>query len=330
VKTNREQRTEKGERRSLVVALVIASVSIAAQSSPQVDADALMQTVRALASPTLEGRLTGTAGSREARRYIRDAFIRIGLAAAGTAGYEQPFSFTRSSARRAGPADPPGQGRTEYPDAANLIGRVAGTDSGAKAIVITAHYDHVGVRGGRIFPGADDNASGVAALIAVARYAIANRPRHPMIFAALDAEELGLEGAKAFLRAPPVPRSAIGLNINLDMVSRSDRNEIYAVGTYHYPWTKPIVEEVQRRSSVRILFGHDRPKSAGASEDDWTLESDHGAFHQAGLPFVYFGVEDHPDYHQPTDTADRIDPAFFRSVVDMLIDAVMTFDQRMN
>ena len=195
---------------------------------------------------------------------------------------------------------------------------------------MTAHYDHLGVRGGRVFPGADDNASGVAALIAVAQYIAAHRPRHPMIVAALDAEELGLEGAKAFLRAPPVPRAAIGLNINFDMVSRSDRNEIYAAGTYHYPWTKPIIDEVQRQSAVKILFGHDRPKTSGTAEDDWTMQSDHGAFHQAQLPFVYFGVEDHPDYHQPTDTADRIDPAFFSRVVEMLIDAVVTFDQRMN
>jgi Zn-dependent M28 family amino/carboxypeptidase len=258
--------------------------------------------------------------------------MRAGLEAAGTSGgYDQPFSFTRASGRRApNLVDPPGQGQTLFPDAANLVGRISGTDTGAQAIVITAHYDHLGVGGGRIFPGADDNASGVAALIAVAQYVIAHRPRHPMIFAALDAEELGLEGAKAFLRAPPVPRSTIGLNINFDMVSRNDRNEIYASGTYHYPWTKAIVDEVQRRSSLKILFGHDRPRTAGATEDDWTMQSDHGVFHQAQLPFVYFGVEDHPDYHQPTDTADRIDPAFFSRVVDMLIDAVVTFDQRMN
>ena len=256
--------------------------------------------------------------------------MRIGLDAAGTSGYEQPFSFTRSNPRRTGPGDSSGQSQTQYSDAANLVGRVIGTATGATAIVITAHYDHVGVRAGRVFPGADDNASGVAALLAVARYIVAHPPRHTMIFAALDAEELGLEGAKAFLRAPSVPRATIALNINFDMVSRSDRNEIYATGTYHYPWTRPIVEEVQRQSAVNILFGHDRPKTTPAAEDDWTMQSDHGVFHQAGLPFVYFGVEDHPDYHQPTDTADRIDPAFFRSVVEMLIDAVVTFDRRMN
>jgi Zn-dependent M28 family amino/carboxypeptidase len=62
--------------------------------------------------------------------------------------------------------------------------------------------------------------------------------------------------------------------------------------------------------------------------EDWTFQSDHGAFHEAGVPFVYFGVEDHPDYHRPTDTVDKINPAFFRNVVEMLLEAVITFDGR--
>jgi hypothetical protein len=288
----------------------------AAQTPERLDARTLMDALRTLASPALEGRLAGSPGGREARRYIRDAFKHIGLEPAGSDGYDQPFGFTRE---------------TEFRDGVNLVGRVRGTLNGAKAIVVSAHYDHLGVRAGRVYPGADDNASGVVALLAIARAAVAGAPRHPLIFAALDAEELGLQGARAFLRAPPVPREAIALDINLDMVARGDKNEIYASGTFHYPWTKPIVEDVQRRTSIRIRFGHDRPKGvAPAGEDDWTLLSDHGAFHQADVPFIYFGVEDHPDYHQPTDTPDRIDPAFFRASVEMLVDAVMTFDRRMN
>jgi Zn-dependent M28 family amino/carboxypeptidase len=303
-----------------------------AQAPEGLDSRTLMEALRTLASPSLEGRLAGSRGGREARRYIRDAFKRIGLETVGTDGYDQPFGFARTPGNggRSSGNRSPARG-TEFRDGVNLVGRVRGTLGGAKTIVITAHYDHLGVRAGRVYPGADDNASGVVALLAIAQAAAADGPRHPLIFAALDAEELGLQGARAFLRAPPVPRDAIALDINLDMVARGDKNEIYASGTYHYPWTKPIVEDVQRRTPIRILFGHDRPKSlAPAGEDDWTLLSDHGVFHQAGIPFVYFGVEDHADYHQPTDTADRIDPAFFRASVEMLIDAVMTFDRRMN
>jgi hypothetical protein len=107
------------------------------------------------------------------------------------------------------------------------------------------------------------------------------------------------------------------------MLARSNRNEIYAAGTYHYPWITPVLQDVQTRAAVTLRFGHDRP---GTGDDDWTLQSDHGVFHRAGVPFVYFGVEDHPDYHRPSDTADKIDPAFFRNVVTMLDDAVRRLD----
>jgi len=195
--------------------------------------------------------------------------------------------------------------------------------------VVSAHYDHLGIVDGVTYPGADDNASGVAALLAVARYVHAHPPAHTVVFAAFDAEETGLEGAKAFVRAPPVPLTTIALDINFDMVSRNDRHEIYAAGTFQNPSLRPVVEEVQQRTGVAIRFGHDRPDGKGDQGDDWTLQSDHGVFHQAGVPFIYFGVEDHPDYHKPTDTADKIDPAFFGDVAEMLVDFIVTADRRL-
>ena len=81
------------------------------------------------------------------------------------------------------------------------------------------------------------------------------------------------------------------------------------------------------RSKVTVRFGHDRPGPGARARDDWTMLSDHGAFHAAGIPFVYFGVEDHPDYHKPTDTVDRVDAAFFFQVVATVFDAVTTLDR---
>ena len=107
------------------------------------------------------------------------------------------------------------------------------------------------------------------------------------------------------------------------MVSRNDANEIFAAGTYHTPWLKPIVEDVQRRSAVKILFGHDRPIVKAGGVEDWTSQSDHGVFHDAGIPFLYFGVADHADYHQPTDTADKVNPQFFGDVADTIVEAVV-------
>jgi Zn-dependent M28 family amino/carboxypeptidase len=212
--------------------------------------------------------------------------------------------------------------------AANVVGRLAGTGGGARALVITAHYDHLGIRNGVVYQGADDNASGVAALLAAGRHFAAHRPRHPLVLAALDAEELGLRGARELIRSSILPRGSVALNVNLDMVSRNDANEIFAAGTFHSPWLQPILEDVQTRAAVRIRFGHDRPPRSGGGLDDWTDQSDHAEFHKAGVPFVYFGVEDHPDYHKPTDTADKIDPRFFGDAVDTIVEALRTLDAR--
>ena len=147
-----------------------------------------------------------------------------------------------------------------------------------------------------------------------------------MIFVATDAEEMGLRGAQAFVGSALMPRGGVALNVNLDMVSRNATNEIFAAGTSHTPWLRPMVEDVLQRTPVTIRFGHDR---AGDALEDWTDQSDHGAFHARGIPFVYFGVEDHPDYHEPTDTADRINPGFFGDVADMIVEAIRTFVSRL-
>ena len=272
----------------------------------------LMAVVTELASPAYEGRAVGTIGGRRARAYVQKAFAEIGLEPAGPDGYLQAFRFNTTE------------------DAANVLGRIPGADPAAKAIVITAHYDHDGIKNGQIYPGADDNASGVAALLAIARRLTRDPLRHPVIVAALDGEEEGLQGAKAFVASFARPADRLGLNINFDMLSRNDRNEIYAAGTYHYPRLLPILEPVARRAAVTLRFGHDRPKPAAGGPDDWTRESDHGEFHEAGIPFVYFGVEDHADYHKPSDTPDKIDPAFFGNVVRMLLDAVRSLDRQID
>ena len=214
--------------------------------------------------------------------------------------------------------------RTDY-SAANVIGRLAGREPRARMVVVTAHYDHLGVRNGVVYPGADDNASGVVALLAAARYFTANAPRHPLLFAALDGEEEGQHGARALLDSPLIDRRGVAMNVNLDMVSRSDRREMYAAGTSFAPWLLPILQDVQTRAAVTILFGHDRPSPPAALED-WTHSSDHGPFHDAGIAWVYFGVEDHPDYHQPTDTSGRVDAAFFGDAADTIIETLRAID----
>src|SRR5690606_17653456 len=158
---------------------------------------------------------------------------------------------------------------------------------------------------GEIYHGADDNASGSAALLELARHFAASPPRNSVVVAALDAEEMGLRGARAFVANPPIPLDSILLNVNMDMVGRNAAGELYVAGTYHCPFLGGLVDAVAGRSGVTLLRGHDEPTLPAG--DDWTLASDHGAFHAEDIPFLYFGVEDHPDYHRPTDTFENID-----------------------
>lgn len=278
-----------------------------------IDAGAMLRLTETLSSDALEGRATGTRGNLAARNFVQKRFETLGLKRFGES-YVHAFAIV-SDDQGAAPVS-----------GANLIGWIAGQTPGeGPAIVITAHYDHLGIVDGEIYNGADDNASGTAGLIAVAQYFTQHAPRHDIIFAAIDAEEIGHLGSHALVRSAPVPLERIALNMNYDMISRSAAGELYVAGTFHTPGLKPLVEAVAADAPVRILMGHDDPALGQA--DDWTLLSDHAAFHRAGIPFLYFGVEDHPAYHQPTDDYGDITPDFFARAGDALVIAAMAADK---
>jgi Zn-dependent M28 family amino/carboxypeptidase len=211
----------------------------------------------------------------------------------------------------------------------NLLGVVPGTGGSNRALIVMAHYDHVGIRDGQIFNGADDNASGVAALLQIATSMKRQAPLHDVIFAIVDAEEGGLRGARTLVADPafkPLLDRTV-LAVNFDMLSRSEKNELYVAGAYHFPWLKPRLDAVAAAApGIRLLQGHDAPEP---KPQDWTMQSDHGAFHAAGRPWVYFGVEDHPDYHRPTDDFAAIPQDFFARSAATVELAVRTFDREL-
>ena len=147
-----------------------------------------------------------------------------------------------------------------------------------------------------------------------------------MIFAALDAEEMGLQGAKALLKDKEIPVENIVLNINMDMISRNNKNELHIAGTAQNPELKPIIEKIPT-DMIRFKFGHDT-KDLG--KDDWTNASDHGPFHQAGIPFLYFGVEDHEDYHKPTDTYENVSKPFYAKVSNLILEVLLELDKELD
>jgi Zn-dependent M28 family amino/carboxypeptidase len=288
----------------------VAERAQAAAVATPLDEEQLIVDIRTLAHDTMEGRQTGTPGNERARRYLRERFAETGIEPIGSS-FEHRFTFT------------PRNG-TEQLEGVNFIGVVRGTHLPERYIVVTAHYDHLGIRDGEIYNGADDNASGSSALLAMARHFAEQPPQHSIIFAGLDAEEMGLQGARAFVANPPVAHDALLFNVNMDMISRNEADELYAAGTYHYPWLVPLIERLAADAPVTLLMGHDRPDLPPG--DDWTQSSDHGPFHTAGIPFLYFGVEDHPDYHRPTDTFENIDPDFFARAAETVRRTIRALD----
>ena len=173
--------------------------ALPAEPLQRLDAERMMADLRWLAAAERQGRAPGTPGGIAARLWIAEQFAAIGLTPAGTEGYLHPYSVTEHfSLRRwfrGKNAVIPG-----VADAANVLGLLPGTESGLKPLIITAHYDHLGMHGDTIFFGADDNASGVAAMLELARYLKQQPLRHPVLFVALDSEEKGLQGAVALFR----------------------------------------------------------------------------------------------------------------------------------
>ncbi len=259
----------------------------------------LLKHLKTLSSDIYEGRRTGTKGGVKARKYIINQFHTLGVLPFKD-NYEQPFSFEK-------------RGKTYH--GANILGWIKGTQSPQKYIVISAHYDHEGIKKGKIYNGADDNASGISALFAFGEFLKNNPPKHSVVLSAFDAEELGIKGSKHFVESSIIPHHKIVVNLNMDMISRSDNKELFAVGTRYNKKLKYLISGFKPLNSVKLSIGHDGEDG----RDNWTYSSDHVSFYKRGIPFLYFGVEDHEDYHEPTDDYQNIHPEFYKEAVEVII-----------
>ncbi len=291
------------------ILLALSAFALLASPALAAPGDRALEDVRILSADDMEGRLVGSPGGEKARGYILGRMREIGLAPV-----EQAFVFKRKDGAEV--------------RGVNLIARIEGSTPGGKVLVITAHYDHLGIQGGQIYNGADDNASGVAGLLAVAESFKGAPPKHTVLIVALDALVGGLRGARVFLEAPPVPAGDIALNINFDMLAKNARGELYAAGGSPNPWVKARLEALVPTAPVTLKLGHDT--GPDDSFDNWTYQSDHGVFARAGIPWVYFGVEDHPEYHKPTDDFATVPQAFFIKAVDTVVAAARLFDAQLD
>jgi aminopeptidase YwaD len=185
--------------------------------------------------------------------------------------------------------------------AVNVIGVLPGADPARadEAIVLGAHYDHLGVVGGAVHPGADDNASGTAVVVGLARAFAAAGPRdRTLVFALFGAEEIGLVGSRHYVRRPPVALARTVAMLNFDMVGRLGDGHLAVAGVESGRGLREVVAEAARGLAENPTL-RDSPFGP----------SDHSRFYDAGTPVLFFHTGSHPDYHRPGDTADKLDTA---------------------
>ncbi|MEC4726070.1 M28 family peptidase [Shewanella sp. D64] len=302
-------------------------------TSNWVDTKSLQTDIAKLASDELEGRKTGSQGAVLTRIYINQRFTQIGLtpwfypalphrsndqphtpldnridSQVKNAAFDVPFIYSQGFHHR--------QGR-------NVVGVLTASRPSSHWRLIVAHYDHLGIKRGKIYPGADDNASGIAAMLQLATYAAANRSLYQdtnLMFVATDAEEPGLYGGYALVERLNLPHSIpnaeqIELAVNLDMVGRPDRsNVIHLEGRRGFSQFSLIQQNLIKETGLCIRAYHSRKRTSMAAHINWLRASDHYPLHKAGIPWLYFGVPPHQDYHAPSDTVEKIDLEFLAAV----------------
>jgi aminopeptidase YwaD len=276
------------------------------------DSTAIRRDVEHLASAALEGRGTGTAGNDSAAAYIARRFESLRLATLpngcpSPAGplearcgrkYFQPFVARSAAAAHAGlPSELPSQ---------NVVAVLRGSDPAlaGEYIVIGAHFDHLGRSGASaldpdsteaIRNGADDNASGTAAVMELARLLSRHPPRRSVVFVTFSGEELGLLGSQRFVDRSPVPIDRVVAMLNFDMVGRlrSDRVIVYGVETATE--MRALVDSAAAGTALQV-------RGVG----DGFGPSDHSSFYARGIPVLHFFTDLHEDYHRATDDPDKV------------------------
>jgi Zn-dependent M28 family amino/carboxypeptidase len=294
--------------------VLVSTALVVAQEAPKssvIDSALLLSDLKTLSSDAMEGRAPGTPGGDKARAFVVQRFKESGVVPFGNS-YEREFTFNVRNESRKG---------------MNVIGHVDGKREQRRYIVVSAHFDHLGVRNGQVYNGADDNASGTAALFALAKYFAAHPPENSLIFAAFDAEESGLRGSQAFVKQPPVDAALITLNINADMIGREPNDRLFVVGTARQPYLRPYIEAVAAKASVKLLMGHEDPKQR---DEDWTQDSDHYSFMQAKIPALYIGVEDFAQHHKATDDYETMSHGFYVRAVETLAQIIEEFDKNLD
>ncbi|WP_394129361.1 M28 family peptidase [Shewanella maritima] len=325
-------RLQRNMRQTLAVLLISMALSACANQQPcnlplehvWVDQAQVKNDVTILSSDSMQGRKTNQVGAQLARDYLNRRYQEIGLTVwsipSSTPELEHT-SNTTSNSRYNHPFDYPHQFSTRQ--GINVVGVSLAKHPSKRWRIVTAHYDHLGKRGSRIYNGADDNASGVAGLLAIAQHWPLTRMSEQvnLLLVATDAEENGLHGGYAIVEAlqefAAQQQAQIELAVNLDMIGTSPRAQrIYIEGDNNLTEFEQFKDARYQQSQLCIRNSRSMFKKGQLNRTDWLRASDHYPFHKADIPWVYYGVPPHKHYHQTTDTADIISWSFLSATIE--------------
>jgi Peptidase family M28 len=293
---------------SLIVAFMGSIVAVEAQEADPLRPEQarLRAVVETLASPEFGGR--SGPGGEKAANYLIDRLRQLGLEGLFDGEYTQVIPGKEPDTRI---------GR-------NVGARLRGSDPILRDqwIIVAAHFDHLGIRNGRLYPGADDNASGVAMMLEVAR-CITKAPAPPkrsIMFIGFDQEENALFGSRYFVAHPPVPLDRVALFVTADMIGRALAgvcgDHVFVMGTENAPGLRPWIQDA----------GKGRPLFVDLLGADLLVlnRSDYGPFRTRSIPFLFFTTGENPRYHTTRDTPDTLDYPKLTAIAQMIHQVVKT------
>lgn len=302
---------------NLLFVLLFLPLSLLAQPTREDDIQTLMIDVVYLSSDLMEGRQTGTRGEELAAKYIATRLAELGLRPAGEKGtYYQNFPFQMS----ANPHMPASEGGTGRNVAGFLDNKAANT------IIIGAHYDHLGLgifgslhTGDKeIHNGADDNSSGIAAMLLLAeKLGQSKAKKNNYLFVAFSGEELGLFGSKHFVKNLPIEPAQVNYMINMDMVGRLNEEGVLVING---AGTSPAWAETL--PGIEVAGVQIKTTESGIGP------SDHTSFYLENIPVLHFFTGQHSDYHKPSDDSELVNYEGLLKVSDFILQLVEKLDKK--
>lgn len=298
--------------------LVVFIVAVLFSCKPEVKKEVSMkEDVMVLADDTLNGRETGTEGEKKAAAYIESRFKDLKLEPKGTNGsYLQKFSFKPSSNPHE-EATFTGLKTDSTVTGMNVVGYL--NNNAETTVVIGAHYDHLGMggegslyrEGEAIHNGADDNASGVAVMLRLAKQLSEMKNNaNNFLFIAFSGEEMGLLGSNYYVKNPTINTKKVSYMINMDMVGRLNKENTLAV---HGVGTSPIFKQT--------LFANQGDLNI-AEHESGIGPSDHTSFYLADIPVLHFFTGQHADYHKPSDDSEKLNYEGMRKISDYILSII--------